>query len=660
MERVHRGLLARQRSRTSTSTSTGATAPADIAYYEATFEEFLRHADGVPQLRVMIPFLEDVFGSYVTATRQVYSLLSNELGLVRGHVDEFKVELEYWRELALRYFEENEALLSRPVEDPDDSKAQELARVEAARLALEEALGQANEEYRELVARHDEVCRESEALSVRVDEMEVARLELTPRPLLLLPVGASENECEGEGEGEDASAPSTTDAPASKASTADKVLDLQERYEALRTENAGLASRLARCLELDEKRSLARQQLEEEAKLEPKGSIARYLDMLEEKGEETWSSQLVGMGQAIDVPKLFRFGGKIRNKQMSKRDTEKMVREVWKDRLASLGSKGSSTLLVDFLGSWLQKKVGIAAAVLEMGYNFLYGLWRYKWDADCELFLKILMGDIREEVYIAQNKLQLDINELFEALDKLNGQATGSIPKEELVVALRAFFKVGKLDGKSEEMFEEALAALETDQPGALVEWRKVFEEDREFNQGAFAECIREQFLTERKHLNDAVAVSLYVECGEAAASRADDTADDTARDAGDVQPAVELYCTKEQFSKALMEALPLMRDEEAANHTATVFEGEPADDAGRIPVKRALKILGEGNLTTDVQDPVAPIALAATGSSKKQGKGTKKPAKQPSHGPLINLALESVRLFWVNSQAVEAKETEV
>jgi len=658
MERVHRGLLARQRSRTSTSTSTGATAPEDIAYYEATFEEFLRHADGAPQLRVMVPFLEDVFGSYVTATRQVYSLLSNELGLVRGHVDEFKVELEYWRELALRYFEENEALLSRPVEDPADSKAQELARVEAARLALQEALGQANEEYRELVAQHDEVCRESEALSARVDEMEVARLELTPRPLLLLPVGASENEGGGGGEGEDASAPSTTDAPTCKASTADKVLDLQERYEALRTENAGLASRLARCLELDEKRSLARQQLEEEAKLEPKGSIARYLDMLEEKGEETWSSQLVGMGQAIDVPKLFRFGGKIRNKQMSKRDTEKMVREVWKDRLASLGSnKGSSTLLVDFLGSWLQKKVGIAAAVLEMGYNFLYGLWRYKWDADCELFLKILMGDIREEVYIAQNKLQLDINELFEALDKLNGQATGSIPKEELVVALRAFFKVGKLDGKSEEMFEEALAALETDQPGALVEWRKVFEEDREFNQGAFAECIREQFLTERKHLNDAVAVSLYVECGEAAASRA---ADDTARDAGNVQPAVELYCTKDQFSKALMEALPLMRDEEAANHTATVFEGEPADDAGRIPVKRALKILGEGNLTTAVQDPVAPIAPAATGSSKKQGKGTKKPAKQPSHGPLINLALESVRLFWVNSQAIETNETEV
>lgn len=27
---------------------------------------------------------------------------------------------------------------------------------------------------------------------------------------------------------------------------------------------------------------------------------------------------------------------------------------------------------------------------MQMGYNFLYGLWKYQWDADCELFLKIL------------------------------------------------------------------------------------------------------------------------------------------------------------------------------------------------------------------------------------------------------------------------------
>ena len=638
IERVHHGVLTRRRAAATNAAghTTAGSSPAvptgaaeDISYYESTFREFLTHAERVPQLRIVVQYLEDVWGAYMGSTRRVYDYLVAELESVRGRVDEFKGELESWKEVALMYRDENEAL-TRGAPDEDEKyreimSSMEASREETARLA--EELRRTSAEHSSLLERHQEVCREADELSTRVGEMEVARQSLTPRPVLSLP-GL-----------EDAQ------------STVEKISALRNQHEALIAENARINDRLSSCLELEEKRSLARQKLEEEAKLEPKGSIHKYLDMLEDKGEEVWKDQLIGMGVGGDVPKLFRFGGKIRNKHMSKRDTEKMVREVWKDRLASLGSKGSSALLVDFLGGWLQKKVGIAAAVLELGYNFLFGLWKYQWDADCELFLKVLVGDIREEVYIAQNKLQVDLEELFEALDKLNGQATGSIHKDELVIALRAFFKVGKLDGKSEEMFRDALHALESDQPGTQVEWRKVFEEDREFNQGAFAECIREQFLTERKHLNDAVAVALYVACGETEGEAKDGVADDA--DDADVV-ARELCCTREQFAHALMDALPLLRDEEAFMHASKVFE----DEGDEIPVKRALKVLGEGNLTTAVQDPVAPVTAgakkqrtggAATGKSKKQN--------HKQHSALINLALESVRLSWVAEVGVAAEE---
>ena len=625
IERVHHGVLTRRRAAAAnaaghTTAGSGLAVPGgaaeDISYYESTFREFLTHAERVPQLRIVVPYLEDVWGAYMGSTRRVYDYLVGELESVRGRVDEIKGELESWKEVALMYRDENEALTrSAPEEDEkyqEMMRSMEASREETARLA--EELSQTTAEHSKLSERHQEVCREADALSTRVREMEVARQVLTPRPVLSLP-GLDDAQ-----------------------STVERISAFRDQYDALVAENARINDRLSSCLEMEEKRSLARQKLEEEAKLEPKGSIQKYLDMLEDKGEEVWKDQLIGMGVGGDVPKLFRFGGKIRNKHMSKRDTEKMVREVWKDRLASLGSKGSSALLVDFLGGWLQKKVGIAAAVLELGYNFLFGLWKYQWDADCELFLKVLVGDIREEVYLAQNKLQVDLEELFEALDKLNGQATGSIHKEELIIALRAFFKVGKLDGKSEEMFKDALEALESDQPGTQVEWRKVFEEDREFNQGAFAECIREQFLTERKHLNDAVAVSLYVACGETGGEAGDD-ADET--DGG----TRELCCTREQFAQALMDALPLLRDEEAALHASKVFD----DEGDEIPVKRALKVLGEGNLTTAVQDPAAPVT---TGAKKQRsagaapGKSKKQNHKQ--HSALINLALESVRLSWV------------
>ena len=43
---------------------------------------------------------------------------------------------------------------------------------------------------------------------------------------------------------------------------------------------------------------------------------------------------------------------------------------------------------------------------VQMGYNLLYSVWKYSFDADCNLFLKVLKGDIKEEVYLQQITLQ--------------------------------------------------------------------------------------------------------------------------------------------------------------------------------------------------------------------------------------------------------------
>ena len=37
-------------------------------------------------------------------------------------------------------------------------------------------------------------------------------------------------------------------------------------------------------------------------------------------------------------------------------------------------------------------------------------MWKYKWDADCELFLRILSNEVREDVYIAQVNLQVSVH----------------------------------------------------------------------------------------------------------------------------------------------------------------------------------------------------------------------------------------------------------
>jgi hypothetical protein len=73
---------------------------------------------------------------------------------------------------------------------------------------------------------------------------------------------------------------------------------------------------------------------------------------------------------------------------------------------------------------------------------------------------------------------------------------------------------VGATGGKSAARFDEALQALDQDQGGDAVEWRKIFEEDREYNQGEFAECVRDQFLQERIEFCAALEAAVYEESG--------------------------------------------------------------------------------------------------------------------------------------------------
>ena len=139
-----------------------------------------------------------------------------------------------------------------------------------------------------------------------------------------------------------------------------------------------------------------------------KGRIIReYVTVLDNGNEETWLEGLPSMGPGADIPHLFRCpGGKvcslggccllisttqvndcrnvvnhseietrklvhimqpIRNKQISKRETEKLVKEVWKEKLKDRAlARQQQQDLPDFIYSLLLKKIGIASSVIEV------------------------------------------------------------------------------------------------------------------------------------------------------------------------------------------------------------------------------------------------------------------------------------------------------
>ena len=53
---------------------------------------------------------------------------------------------------------------------------------------------------------------------------------------------------------------------------------------------------------------------------------------------------------------------------MSKRETEKMVKEIWKDKMVEMRA-GKHTDMAEFIFQHLQKRLGIVTAVIEVGLH---------------------------------------------------------------------------------------------------------------------------------------------------------------------------------------------------------------------------------------------------------------------------------------------------
>ncbi|KAI7835772.1 hypothetical protein COHA_010350 [Chlorella ohadii] len=398
-------------------------------------------------------------------------------------------------------------------------------------------------------------------------------------------------------------------------STRTRVAALEEEVRALGKEAGELRAIVQGYRDAEQRREVARRRREEEAQLEAKSPLQQYVELLGSQDESAWKEWLIGMGQASNVPKLFRHSGRIRNKHLSKRDTEKLVKEIWRERLNDpAAAAGSAVDLLEFVFQQLQKKVGIVTAVVEAGYNFLFGLWKYQWDADCELFLRILLGEVKEDVYVAQIRLQEELEELFGAIDRAKGQATGFIDTDDLRTALLAYFKVGQPGGKTLQRFDELMQAVDEDQEGDRVEWRKVFEEDREFNQGEFAESIRDQFLQERVEYFKALEAAVYEEAGH------------------------EEECRREHVTRALLHMDQDM-SEKVAQQTAAAIFGELEE----LSVKAVMHKLSRGVVRRGRSSSAkGSVVGAAAGLKTKPRKG----AGQLTEASLR--ALEALRQEWI------------
>ena len=73
---------------------------------------------------------------------------------------------------------------------------------------------------------------------------------------------------------------------------------------------------------------------------------------------------------------------------MSKRETEKMVKEIWKDKMAEMKS-GRQMEMTEFIFQHLQKRVGIVTAVVEVRGKSMAKDHTHK--ADFQILLQLIV-----------------------------------------------------------------------------------------------------------------------------------------------------------------------------------------------------------------------------------------------------------------------------
>eukprot|EP01012_Entosiphon_sulcatum_P066263 TRINITY_DN9540_c0_g1_i1.p1 TRINITY_DN9540_c0_g1~~TRINITY_DN9540_c0_g1_i1.p1 ORF type:complete len:769 (+),score=148.83 TRINITY_DN9540_c0_g1_i1:39-2345(+) len=208
----------------------------------------------------------------------------------------------------------------------------------------------------------------------------------------------------------------------------------------------------------------------------------------------------IGLGTGESVPQYLRWHGKVPYTDIQKGECERIVKEIWaeKTKPAKKGQENFQNMpMATFLYYYLLRQAGGShQKAVTLGYNLTEALNKFKFDADIDMFLKVLRGEVPEAVYGDQHKMLQSVKLMFAKLDPDN---KGRVQRQAVKNALVKLFPA-----KSHEDMLRVRYHLMMEQPTPWINYRLLFEEDEDGNQGEFVECLRDQHLHEiREYMVD-------------------------------------------------------------------------------------------------------------------------------------------------------------
>jgi Ca2+-binding EF-hand superfamily protein/tetrahydromethanopterin S-methyltransferase subunit G len=201
------------------------------------------------------------------------------------------------------------------------------------------------------------------------------------------------------------------------------------------------------------------------------------------------SKFLVCQGKGPGVPVYLRATGKVPNLNFSRNKVVSFLREFWSAKGKSDSTRSADP--ADFLSNFLKQKFGTSRKKIENSYNIIYGVTRYSFDADCEIFSSILEGNLPSDAFFGQQSMVAGLAAALKKSDSENhgGRMWNTLDRTEFGDVLKKYFPL-----KSDEDLKALRRALSRDQPLPDIRYLLLFKDDDAGLPSKFLETVRDQY----------------------------------------------------------------------------------------------------------------------------------------------------------------------
>eukprot|EP01048_Picozoa_sp_COSAG05_P003825 COSAG05_NODE_186_length_14726_cov_28.333630_13_plen_814_part_01 len=263
----------------------------------------------------------------------------------------------------------------------------------------------------------------------------------------------------------------------------------------LENPSAQIASDLAKMLEtikidLMEARQDVRQH-ESQLLNEDEDAAARMAERERAEMQGSGVKYLVCQGKGPNVPVYLRATGKVENKNYPRPKVVAFLKEFWKTKGET--AKTRAVKMDIFLDNFFRRKFP-GKNLVESVYNIMYGVSKFSFDADCDLFAQILNGSLPEGAYYGQVKMIDGLQTLLKKSDKENhgGRVWNTLERQEFSECLTKYFPL-----KTQDDLKALRRALSRDQPLPDIRYMQLFEEDESGLPPTFLEALRDQYASD-------------------------------------------------------------------------------------------------------------------------------------------------------------------